>query len=200
MTEFTEASVRPHGLITEDSVSVLDSPRAPADRIGSDQHLSLTDCSPSDAVSQSVALMSNRGIDNPQELLAFASPERILAACRWWDTKPGAGAGVLARVIRQGGIEPQAASKTSSLLEEQDRYGESIVAWLREKLPDVCDEGRPHPAAIAAVIRLHGRYGRGSLTPGDHGDQVRLAVKVWHQRFDRPPVSVSDPLRTETDR
>ncbi len=57
--------------------------------------------------------MSEREIDNPRELLNFASPERIIASCRWWDTRRGSGAGpgVLAKRIREGGMDPQAANR-----------------------------------------------------------------------------------------
>lgn len=85
-------------------------------------------------------------------------------------------------------------------LANEAQYGEQIRAWLLVKMPDVCRQDpkvieshrrcfgdpeanrlaastQPHPAAIAAVIRLHHGHGKGSLTVKGHGAEIRAAVK-----------------------
>jgi hypothetical protein len=52
--------------------------------------------------------MKNRGINNPEELLRHAGAPAILGACRWFDEKPNAGPGLLAKVIREGGMPEMA--------------------------------------------------------------------------------------------
>jgi hypothetical protein len=131
------------------------------------------------AVSQQAAtMMQERGIDNPQELLAFATPERIIATCQWWDAKRGAGVGVLAKKIREGGM---AESKPARAIDEQQEYGEQVVAWLREHFPQWNreDGNRTHTAAIACVIRLHHKHGKHGLSVREHGPEIRAAVREF---------------------
>jgi hypothetical protein len=70
-------------------------------------------------IRDAVSALRARGIDNAEELLAFGTPEEILAACRRWDARPAVGPGLLARWIRdQDFSEPEptpAPSKTAGL-------------------------------------------------------------------------------------
>ncbi|HWF25208.1 MAG TPA: hypothetical protein VG275_07165 [Solirubrobacteraceae bacterium] len=55
--------------------------------------------------------MRERGISNPEELLRdYADASAILGACRWFDSKPNAGPGLLAKAIREGGMPDLAPS------------------------------------------------------------------------------------------
>lgn len=73
------------------------------------------------------------------------------------------------------------AKQRAQLLQDQVVYGQRVSAWLVENFPDLCKDGSPHPAAFAAVIRLHGLYGKGRLTRSQHGPMIRSAV----QRFQK---------------
>lgn len=66
-----------------------------------------------------VKAMRARGIDNPEELLQYATLEAIRGACQWWDGKPGVGAGLLAKKIREGGIDPEPRPAPGSVEERQ---------------------------------------------------------------------------------
>lgn len=138
---------------------------------------------PGTAVVEAKQAMMDRGIVNPDELLQFATPARILAACRWFDGQRSAGPGVLAKTIRSGGVDDSAARRRQSGLEEQKQYGLAVVAWLRRHFPEFNqgDDGT-HPAAIVEVIHLHSRHGRGSLTVGEHGEAIRAAVARSDER------------------
>lgn len=131
---------------------------------------------------EAVAAMQSRGLNNVDDLLSFATPDRIVGACRWWDGKRGAGTGVLAQAIRRGGMDEP--SEQRDLLAEQ-KYADSIVAWLRQHFPqfDRPVYG-PHPAAVAAVIRLHWLHGKGQLTVQEHGPEIRAAVARWEEEWE----------------
>lgn len=124
-----------------------------------------------------VKAMRERGITNPEELAGFAEPAAILRACRWFDGRHDAGPGLLAKVVRDGGMRER-LSERDSMLEREKRYGLEIVEWLRAEFPEWNkDEGNgTHPAAVAAVIRLHFKHGKGRLTKGEHGAVIRDAV------------------------
>jgi hypothetical protein len=112
-------------------------------------------------------------------LLQTCSLQAIARTIEWWDERSTAGPGVLVEAIRKGGISEQ-----RSVLDRQAQYGEQICDWLNEHFPALKQaSGRPHPAAIAAVIRLHYEHGKGSLTPGRHGSQIRGAVKAWEKKW-----------------
>lgn len=140
--------------------------------------------------------LADRGIIRPEELLAFAAPANILAWCRWWDAQHGVRKELLAERIRSGETAPALKTAAGS----QADYGDRVRDWLVSKMPDVCkvnakvvDAHRrlygdeladqleaatsPHPAAIAAVLRLHYRVGR--LTVKEHGAEIRAAVREW---------------------
>ena len=125
--------------------------------------------------------MRDRGIDNPDELLSFASAAVILESCEWFDAQKGVGPGVLAKAIREGG---RRLRTTRSLLERQAEYGAQICDWLTEHFPEFTQaSGTPHCAAITAVIHLHARDGKGQLTKGKHGSAIRAAVKAWEKKW-----------------
>lgn len=54
-----------------------------------------------------VHALRDRGVDQPEALLAYETPERIIAACRRWDTRRGVRAGLLVRWIRNHEIADQ---------------------------------------------------------------------------------------------
>lgn len=81
-------------------------------------------------------------------------------------------------VVREADLEAQ-LSRYSDLLEQQARYAKAICAWLDRCFPDL----HTHPAAVAAVIRLHYRYGKGNLTASKHGVEIREAVTRWDESF-----------------
>jgi hypothetical protein len=74
---------------------------------------------------EAVRALRARGIDNADELLAYGTPEQILAACRRWDGRQGVGAGLLARWVRDGQFDeppPAAKSKAAQLRERFAEY------------------------------------------------------------------------------
>lgn len=123
-----------------------------------------------------------RGVEeaNAQTLVASHDPGRVWGAIGWFDSQRAGsvGPGLLVRAVQEGRV----ASPRRSMLDEQQEYGESICDWLNERFPGLRQaSGRPHPAAIAAVIRLHFRDGKGSLTRQRHGVEIRAAVDAWHE-------------------
>jgi len=139
--------------------------------------------------------LEERGLRGIDQLLQANTPVEILGWCRWWDQQRGVGIELLASRIFTGKSAPKAPGVG---LDGQKAYGERVRRWLLEKLPDVCRddprvvewEGRlygdgaivssvpePHPAAVAAVLRLHWRHGKGALTVREHGPEIRSAVK-----------------------
>lgn len=133
-------------------------------------------------VEDAINALRARNIASPEELMPFASPQAVLGACRWWDTQKSAGTGMLAKVIREGGMPDWRPRR--SMLDEQQEYGQQICDWLGENFPTLCDDRwGPHPAAIAAVIKLHYAEGKGSLRKGTHGPVIRAAVKAWDDKW-----------------
>jgi hypothetical protein len=111
-------------------------------------------------------------------LVANASLEAIACTIEWWDGLPGAGAGALVEAIRRGGIVPKHRGRSD------DAYGREIADWLTAHFPELRQpSGEPHPAAVAAVIRLRYRLGPGQLTRREHGPEIRAAVKAHNRRF-----------------
>lgn len=127
-----------------------------------------------------------RGIvrDNARHLVTDFAADRIAQAVAYFDAQRTGtvGPGVLVRAIREG-RQPQRARTTS--LEAQRSYGHDVTAWLQVKFPDLCDPA-PHPAAVAAVIRLHHQHGKGSLTAAAHGPAIRQAVAAFDTRYTQP--------------
>lgn len=121
-------------------------------------------------------------------LLQAASAQAIARTIDWWDGLSGAGPGVLVDAIRKGGVIEQPEPK--SMLEQQRIYGQQIAAWLTQNFPELDrPHWGPHPAAVAAVIRLHHQHGKGRLTKREHGPEIRAAVKAWQKKWetDDPP-------------
>ena len=79
---------------------------------------------------EAVRAMRERGIDNAEDLLQYAPPDRILAACAAWDERKGrtnVGPGLLAKMVRDGGPDPtppplDAPFVIRGLREKFDRY------------------------------------------------------------------------------
>ena len=71
------------------------------------------------------------------------------------------------------------------LLQREREYATSVVSWLNSNFPELRrQEGMPHPAAVAAVTRLHKRYGKGSLTRERHGDLILGAVTRFRKEYE----------------
>lgn len=145
-------------------------------------HAQLLATSTVDELAAALNELRLRGVTNPDE---FASLDAavIRDTVRWFD---GQGdrvtAGVLVLELRKGGRKPQ-----RSVADEQREYADSIVSWLNQHFPEFQQRlGNPHPAAVAAVIRLHYRDGKGNLTVRKHGGEVRAAVKAWRLKWDEP--------------
>ena len=62
------------------------------------------------------------GIDLPEPLLEHATPERIVATCRWWRTRKNVGTGLLVSRIRAGGVEV-VESEPSREGRDRQRFG-----------------------------------------------------------------------------
>lgn len=79
--------------------------------------------------------------------------------------------------------------RQADLLRRQEEYGNEVDAWLSRHFPELTDplSGRPHLAAFSAVVRLHGRYGKGRLTRREHGEQIRAAVDWWEREYGPEP-------------
>lgn len=71
------------------------------------------------------------------------------------------------------------ARDKAEFMAAQEQYGRDIQDWLRSQFPELCSPA-PHPAAIAAVIRLRWLEGPGKVTAAEHGQVIRDSVR----RFD----------------
>jgi hypothetical protein len=129
------------------------------------------------------------GINNPEQFAPLGA-EAIAGTIRWFAAQQATssvGPGLLARELRRGGkpgwdqsAQMSLSPQGRTLVDEQREYGESIAAWLTEHLPDLDRPGwGPHPAAIAAVIRIHHRDGKTALSKGRHAAEIRQAVRDW---------------------
>jgi hypothetical protein len=98
----------------------------------------------------------------------------ILAWCDYATTQDGMGPGAVVEGIRSRQMPP---TRPVSMLAAQAEYGRSIQAWLTKCFPEL----GPHPAAVAEVIRLHWRHGKGRLTRDEHGPAIRAAVAAWEE-------------------
>lgn len=139
-----------------------------------------------------------RGVDRANEYAAQSDPITILGWAHWWDKQKNVTPGLLVSKI-QSGQRPPADKKSS--LDEERQYGNDVVGWLRDRFPDACKvnpeivklerelypgpisdalEGYsdPHYAAVAAVLKLHHRKGRGGLTVREDGPEIRAAVRA----------------------
>lgn len=113
-------------------------------------------------------------------LLCDLDPAAVAGTLRWFDDQDGrVGAGVLVAELRAGG-KPDYGT---TLLQRQGDYGEEISDWLNEHFPNLRDEsGRPHPGAIAAVIRLDYRDGKDRRSASRWGPEIRASVKAFEHR------------------
>ena len=136
----------------------------------------------SSAASQLQAL-KDRGVQNPSEFVHLPV-DVIQQTVAWWDqqhTRRSAGTGVLVTELRNGGRQ-QKAHTAATLTQREARYAASIVAFLAERFADLFDNGLPHPAAVAAVTRLHFLHGKQGLTAAEYDAPVRDAVEAWETR------------------
>jgi len=87
-----------------------------------------------------VAAMEARGLNRVEELLECAEPERIIAACTWWDEQHGVRAGLLAQAIRDGGRAPAKAligvEGDCTLTADLDEAWKSARAALRQSVDE----------------------------------------------------------------
>ncbi|GAC1603198.1 MAG: hypothetical protein NVS3B21_31650 [Acidimicrobiales bacterium] len=137
-----------------------------------------------DVLAVAIQALRERGILNHDQFAAIGA-EAILGACRWFDAQKGrVGQGVLVMELKAGG-KPGWQPKPSSVVDQQREYGNRICDWLSESFPDLCDaKWGPHPASIAAVIRLHYAEGKGSLRKGEHGPVIRKAVRDFNKQYE----------------
>jgi hypothetical protein len=130
--------------------------------------------------------MLERDIGNPQELLRFATPDAILAACEWYDRQSRVGPGLLAKVIREGGREPTPrltglaprASTACEIETDLAKRWRALVAQIMEQ--------RPALAAWLAGSHTHGLSPEGGIVvavePGRDLSwlQKHLSNRVMH--------------------
>lgn len=123
----------------------------------------------------------SRGVANPDEFSHLAA-EAIRDTCCWYDEQDGrVGPGVLVTELRRGGRRERQKSTPES---RSAAYFEGVWSWLEENFPEWTMPGqRSHPAAFVAVMRLHTRHGRGSVTKAKDGRSIRAAVKDWEKRY-----------------
>ena len=151
----------------------------------------------STARASAVKALEERGVIRAPELVALSTPIAVLGWCKWWDTQRGVRVALLVDRIRSGDEPP-------AVIEGDDgsRYIAEVINWLRH-LPEVFTvsaavitatrnaygDGEakrlesstgPHPAAVAAVLRLH--HTDGKLTVKTHGPVIRAAVKAFDER------------------
>jgi hypothetical protein len=109
-----------------------------------------------------IRAMRARGIDNAEELLQYAPLEAIRATCEWWDSKPGVGAGLLAKKIRQGGVElppqPAPGAVEERLRATHDEYAQRFpvgsIAEPHARLQERRGyDDKPCPGSI--IVRSH---------------------------------------------
>jgi hypothetical protein len=91
---------------------------------------------------EAIAAMRSRGINNPGELLnTFADAEAVLGACRWFDRRSEdkrsqVGPGLLAKVIRDGGMPgygQQPAVSDCLAGPEIEQQWSAVLAGLEER-------------------------------------------------------------------
>lgn len=127
-----------------------------------------------------------RGIANPEQWSALGA-EAINGTIRWFDAQNGrVGPGVLIRELQAGGKPAWNPSMQHprSMLDREREYGEQVWSWLARHFPDLDRPGwGPHPAAVACVLRLHQRDGRGSVTVARHGAEIRAEVRRWVRKW-----------------
>ena len=188
-TQITENSLKAHGEITENSERTHNDSRAPAERNGTELTASHDDDTSTEdpiiIISRERAFeeLKLRGVQPKiaYETLDRLSPQVVMDTLSWYDHHSKGNskftAGTLVVVLRDGG---KPGWKRASVADGQREYAYQIVAWLKKNFPEF---DRPdwgvHPAAVAAVIRLHHRVGRGNLTKAKHGGEVRAAVSAW---------------------
>lgn len=99
------------------------------------------------------------GLDNPEALIDCATPEAIVAACRWWKAKKGVGTGLLVSRIRDGGIT-EAPPRADEL---RQRFQGFATRW-------------PTGTVVSTHTRLQERYWpRDEPCPGD--------MEVWDTTY-----------------
>jgi hypothetical protein len=74
------------------------------------------------STTDAIEALRARGIDNAASLVSSTSPERIVASCKVWDTKKNVTAGLLAKMVRDGGSDPEPAPKASP----RDRFAQLV--------------------------------------------------------------------------
>lgn len=132
------------------------------------------------ALASQLQALRDRGVTNPDEF-ASLDAEVIAETVRWFDAQNGrVGAGVLRIELRNGGRKPPG----KPVLDAEAEYGRGIVAWLTENFPELCDpKWGPHPAAVAAVIRLDFRDGKANRSKRAWGREIRGAVAEFDRKF-----------------
>jgi hypothetical protein len=126
--------------------------------------------------------LRDRGVHNPEQF-ASLDAETIEQTLAWFDQQAGrVGVGVLVQELQAGGRKPAAAKQ--DLASKEAQYGHEVVAWLQAEMPELCrPKWGPHPAAVAALIRLDYVHGKTNRRKSTHGPTIRAAVKDWERKF-----------------
>lgn len=75
-------------------------------------------------------------------------------------------------------LKAQAGKRSSALLKREAEYGQRITSFIAARYPEFVHDERPHPAAVATVIRLHFVRGK-ELEAAEYDQPVRAAVARW---------------------
>lgn len=139
---------------------------------------------PSASGRQDLLSLAERGVSTPEEFAAL--PEQVIVRhVQRYDNDPDVTVGALVFRLRQevAKLSRPASPMSRDLMAREAEYGREIVQTLTSHFPELCGENGPHPAAVAAVIRLHWRNGRGNLRVKRDGSAVRAAVAEFNRRW-----------------
>ena len=137
-------------------------------------------------VGRASQLLKDRGVSDSL-LSEFASlPEQtVLTIITRFDADESASVGALVFRLRQA-VKKQAepAPSKQNLMAREAQYGKDVAAWIEAEMPELCrPKWGPHPAAVAALIRLDFVHGKTNRRKSTHGPVVRAAVKDWERKF-----------------
>jgi hypothetical protein len=103
---------------------------------------------------QAVAALAARGVDNGAHLLIYATPDEILATCRWFDGRQGVGPGLLAKRIRDQDFPtepPPARNPIDEMHAKFDDYARQFLTGTVIRSPHYRTVPIPDPPPNARI-------------------------------------------------
>lgn len=135
-------------------------------------------------VGRSAQLLKERGIsDTLLPEFSSLSEQQVQTIVERFDADEQASIGALVFRLRQT-VQKRSRPALSrrDLMAREAQYGRDIAGWLEQHVPEVCRPvWGPHPAAVAAVIRLHHVHGR--TLKKAHISEIRASVAAWEARY-----------------